>query len=87
MNLSSDKLTGKLKSAPNEDVLKKIKSLKSFLRYSSFYEDAKPGDEIKQTIDLATATGYVLLANPDYDIVESDYCTLLDLQKHIFDII
>ena len=40
------------------------------MRYSSIYEDAMEGDEIQQTIDLATATGYVLLVNSDYDIVK-----------------
>ncbi len=73
-----------MKALPDEDVLSRIRSLPSFLRYESFYEDASQGDDIKQTIDLASATGYALLINEDLEVLRNDYDTLLELQKEIF---
>jgi hypothetical protein len=66
--------------------LEKIHSLKSLLRYCSFYDNVSIGDEIQQTIDLATAAGYALLTHPDKAILDSDCAVLLELQNHLYDI-
>jgi L-amino acid ligase C-terminal domain 2 len=48
--------------------------------------EAKVGDQVVETINIRTDSGYVLLENVDSEALQRDYNRILDLQETMFEV-
>lgn len=48
--------------------------------------EARVGDQVVQTINIRTDSGYVLLENVDSEALQRDYNRILDLQETMFEV-
>lgn len=48
--------------------------------------EAKVGDQVVETINIRTDSGYVLLENVDSEALQRDYDRILDLQETMFEV-
>ena len=73
-------VTGKLRSMPHLDDVKRLKS------YLSTDMLPKPGEAITPTIDCFSAVGSISLVHVDRKQVEADYAKIREWEASFFDV-
>ena len=78
-------VNGKI-SRINHDVLDQMEELSSVMDmhvYPSFLEE---GNEVEKTVDIRSDTGWAHVMNNDEEEFQRDIATLIELQKHMFEV-